>query len=676
MNGHDWLLGLDSFYKTWFPEAATEGSVVPGFWFGARKASYRGFFEKLEAESLDAARVLASLGSLGKWRWEVPSLVPLRMRAAIFLDQTCRNHLAMQRGQGIAEANHFKELCDAVALRLAVSVLVDVGFDASNVSSLLKFASVPELCFLSLVLRHAREPFSLKLSEAILRGILHKLSDEDTLHKHCGHMELCSRFLEETQDAKQSLVVEAYLEKALSSDKPQQLVGKPGSQPRVSVLDARCQRYAGPMGQTSVSFLSPLKATNVDTFSRFREHFLVDELRKELSDLGYLDQDVGIVLSLSGGVDSMVTCCLLWLLEQTLPPQQRFRWCAMHLCHPNRDDARDEEGWVQWSCSELGVDLLSYRPQIRRPHGSIRTGISRERMSARGSTLNVTVLRPLLKVRKQQLIAFADLAQDSTPKWSRRGWIRYVLDEMKAKDAALFEHLLSLLSRAGSASEALGEAIDSSLNVWKSADMFADVITVPPLELSGEKNKSSEKSSKEQRNPIPVHYPASKVSIVVLKMPALFKLSEDFQSKVQVLMEDFRQIATIWNEAISQQTPSSAPPEEDEDDHPGSCPLQPIRVASGPFEMGPFVLGRATCVAMNSLSEMERLLKGQLPARKSLKHLWDCVVRARREHHWGTMHKSCPFLYAGASGVGVRSVDVLDVGMGRKVPHKKWCHLF
>lgn len=160
----------------------------------------------------------------------------------------------------------------------------------------------------------------------------------------------------------------------------------------------------------------------------------------------------------------MVTCCLLWLLEQTLPSHQRFRWCAMHLCHPNRDDARDEEGWVQWSCSQLGVDLFSYRPQIRRPHGSIRTGISRERyeekskqirfrmyelclqrlgvskgaalvahheddadenrlaelgkgnivhingMLATGITLNVTVLRPLLKVRKGELIAFADLA--------------------------------------------------------------------------------------------------------------------------------------------------------------------------------------------------------------------------------------------------------------------------
>ena len=198
---------------------------------------------------------------------------------------------------------------------------------------------------------------------------------------------------------------------------------------------------------------------------------------------------------------------------------------------------------------------------------------------------------------------------------------------------------------------------DSSLN-WKTSDIFADVVAVPSLDLSGEKQKSGEKA-KEQATATPVHYPASQVSIVVLKMPALFKLSEDFQSKVQSLMDDFRQIASIWNDAISQQTGVERVERAEgvevdadgDDDHPGGCPLQAIKVASGPFEMGPFVLGRATCVAMNGLSEMERLLKGQLPARKSLKHLWDSVVRARREHHWGTMHKSCPFLYAEGSGM-------------------------
>ena len=45
------------------------------------------------------------------------------MKAAIFLDQTCRNYLSTQRGSQILEANQFKALCDSVALHLALSVL-------------------------------------------------------------------------------------------------------------------------------------------------------------------------------------------------------------------------------------------------------------------------------------------------------------------------------------------------------------------------------------------------------------------------------------------------------------------------------------------------------------------------------------------------------------------------
>ena len=135
------------------------------------------------------------------------------------MDQTCRNYLSTQRGSQILEANQFKALCDSVALRLALSVLVDIGFCESNFNNgdLLKLGSIPEICFLSLVLRHAREPFSLKLSETMLLAVLRELSKARARN---SQKELCSRFLEETQDAIQSIAVEAYLEKALSSDRP------------------------------------------------------------------------------------------------------------------------------------------------------------------------------------------------------------------------------------------------------------------------------------------------------------------------------------------------------------------------------------------------------------------------------------------------------------------------
>ena len=290
-------------------------------------------------------------------------------------------------------------------------------------------------------------------------------------------------------------------------------------------FSARCLLHAS---SSRLSFLDPLLAD----VKKFQGHALVEELKKRLLDLGFLNSESGIVLSLSGGVDSMVTCCLLWLLRRHLPPENQFKFCALHLCHPNREDARDEEGWVQWSCSKLGLDLLTYRLQIRRPHGTLRTGISRERYEEkskqirfrmyarclehlgiradRGAALvahheddadenrlaelgkgniihidgmlpssmtqGVTVIRPLLKVRKSELIRFADEAalcymQDSTPKWSRRGWIRYVLDEMKLEDERRFGQLQTLLSRAGVESAALGETIDASLEKWKESDI-------------------------------------------------------------------------------------------------------------------------------------------------------------------------------------------------------------
>ncbi|CAJ1384936.1 unnamed protein product [Effrenium voratum] len=621
-----------------------EGAGV-SFARSAGKASYRPFFEHLAASCVPAARRLASAlqkhrhGGLGFV--EAPGLARRRMKVAIFLDQTCRNFLSMQRSAAkIQAAEELKNLCDSVALPLALSVLADVGLQGSRLTQL---GSVPELCFFSLVLRHSRQREFLRLAQGVLLA----------LQRERPSGALCARFLEETQEAIDAIAVEAYLEEALTTHVPSPM-RVPDFAPRVSVLDERCRAFG-----ESGSFLTPL--------SSLEGHGLVEHLRRQLEALGLLQPDAGIVLSLSGGVDSMVTCCLLRLLQKTVP----LRWCAMHLCHPNREDAKDEEAWVQWSCHKLQVDLLSYRPQIRRPHGDLRTGISRERyeekskeirfrmyqlclqrlgvskgaalvahheddadenrlaelgkgnivhingMAASGETLNVTVVRPLLKVRKQELLDFADQAQvcymqDSTPKWSRRGWIRHVLDELKLHDASDFGRFLSLLSKAGEASELLGEAIDASLGAWKLNDIYTGVVAVPATSFE-------EKKGSNEAEPDAVHFPATDVQVVVMRMPALFQLSKDFQAKVTDLMEDFRQIAQLWNVAIQQQAKGRLALEDevDGDDQPGTCPLQPIRVCDGNFEMGPFVLGRGICVALNAIPEVDHLLKGQLAARRA-----------------------------------------------------------
>ena len=172
---------------------------------------------------------------------------------------------------------------------------------------------------------------------------------------------------------------------------------------------------------------------------------------------------------------------------QLLQPIMGFDLCALHIRHPNRDDAVHEEQWVQFVARKIGLQLYSYAMELQRPHGNVRTGISRDRyedvtkrirfqmykavtqlpvrkhlqpmvvmghheddtdenrlaelgkgnivnvngMDKISECLGVAVLRPLLALRKQAMYEYAALVclpymADSTPPWSRRGWIRRV----------------------------------------------------------------------------------------------------------------------------------------------------------------------------------------------------------------------------------------------------------
>ncbi|EER12788.1 hypothetical protein Pmar_PMAR018043 [Perkinsus marinus ATCC 50983] len=80
-----------------------------------------------------------------------------------------------------------------------------------------------------------------------------------------------------------------------------------------------------------------------------------------------------LVLSLSGGVDSMTHLYLLSKLQQPLG----FKLVACHIRHSNRDDAIQELQWVTYVTARLGVPLYHHHVKLRRPHGSLKTGISR-----------------------------------------------------------------------------------------------------------------------------------------------------------------------------------------------------------------------------------------------------------------------------------------------------------
>ena len=81
---------------------------------------------------------------------------------------------------------------------------------------------------------------------------------------------------------------------------------------------------------------------------------------------------------------------------------------------------------------------------------------------------NVVVLRPLCRViRKDQLREFARThliphMHNSTPKWSKRGWIRDVLDDQNTDR----EWVLSELDRIGTLSREIDETLDSVVSEW------------------------------------------------------------------------------------------------------------------------------------------------------------------------------------------------------------------
>eukprot|EP00927_Polykrikos_kofoidii_P087150 TRINITY_DN9967_c1_g5_i1.p1 TRINITY_DN9967_c1_g5~~TRINITY_DN9967_c1_g5_i1.p1 ORF type:complete len:820 (-),score=130.01 TRINITY_DN9967_c1_g5_i1:4-2463(-) len=768
-----WLWAVRAFHDRWFPHP----SKIQHFWFGARRPALRAFFVSLVADfesplafaaescrmpaagfDANAAGVFRGLAFAG--RPISCALARLRLRTAIFLDQMARNIESLRgpRAQGVAE---LKAACDAAAVPLALAAIADTMGTAcaANVRpDILALGTPAEICFLTLVLRHSRQEPFIALATWVLNYLASALPATDS-----SATDLCKRFMEETEDAFAAISVEAYLARAIISDEPQQMPAFLASEPlpRLEVLDARCQERAdvakAVAGGEPPPFLRPLLST-----SDWDDHSLVNTLQMTLGELGMLTRHKGLVLSLSGGVDSMVTCCLLWLVQRRLPPSQRFQWCAMHLCHPNRDDALDEEGWVRWSCGQLGVNVWSYRPQIRRPHGKIRTGISRERyeekskelrfrmyarclarlgvsaddgaalvvhhqddadenrlaelgkgnllhidgMAMRGTTLGVEVLRPLLFVRKSELIAFAEAAsvcymRDSTPKWSRRGWTRRTLDSICAEDAEKSSRLLVAMKRAGATSQTFASVLESSLSAWKSSGVLAATLSVVAPTSGGEVwrlgsratgvgpvSKGKNKPKDVQNDQVIAPAIADLVDVAVLRLPGILALVGDpFDSQLASLRCNVAEVAEIWNAAIDKAKDADGIAHSNEaevgtrgaehdglcaedaaDDAPGLCPLQRITVHEAEMQVGTLLL-TAAVYSVTGEGRVRDLLRGQPVAKKALAHIWDCIVRARREFHWGSLHKRCPCVYLREQ----QCLVLVDAeGRDGKIVDKRW----
>ena len=431
---------------------------------------------------------------------------------------------------------------------------------------------------------------------------------------------------------------------------------------------------------------------------------LLSNLKQSMSDHDLLESPARVVLSLSGGVDSMVHLALLWALKNLCG--HSFHVACLHLSYPNRDSdvVRSEEEWVKHTCRSLGVPLYGFRNPLRRPHLGEQTGLTREeyedvskrfrfkmyecvadkiafhenidpahqwivmvghhqddvdenRLAELGKAnlvyidgvktmskcLGVRVFRPLLDVRKHALLQLAEVLPlaymaDSTPKWSRRGWIRRLLDDcVPDKDA-----FLSLLTKTGDASDRCGDLLDNVVRSWKRDCVVVRETSCP-------------------------QYPF----VVTLDLGPLVDL--DLLKTLNAVIMETRHLASdvadVWNPAVADAEKAHLESyTKSEDDMPPSCPVNQIspkitKACAKADEAG----GMVVCRAFYSLHDdvrADQLLGGKSLSRKGLLHLWELLRgrdRSRTPYIRGSLHQQVHYTLNPKTNVLVIHLPTHDV---------------
>lgn len=231
---------------------------------------------------------------------------------------------------------------------------------------------------------------------------------------------------------------------------------------------------------TSTTNISQNIFHKFDYILEYKGDNIIDELNKKNVDIDKINNtlksiDINenqIIISLSGGVDSMVA---MQKLQET-----NINVVAVHINYCNRETSNDEEDFVKWWCNLRGIPLYIRRIQeINRPlcmqfeirdiyetytrnvrygvyktisqnkkpivvlgHNkddcfeNILTNITSQSKYDNLSGMNeydilndITFIRPFLNIPKSQIISYAKskgipFLYDSTPKWSQRGKIR------------------------------------------------------------------------------------------------------------------------------------------------------------------------------------------------------------------------------------------------------------
>eukprot|EP00040_Diaphanoeca_grandis_P030343 m.179233 g.179233 ORF g.179233 m.179233 type:complete len:827 (-) comp31964_c0_seq1:91-2571(-) len=548
---------LSDFCRGWFP-SADEAQPV---WFGARKPKFKATVQDMVFKYVDLIDDLVKRfdgeAEMVFAHWSGRQ----RLMACIFMDQMARNRVAIQP---LAQAK--VHCADVVALALAASIdadffggststatktLIDSGGDGPSSCPPGLACTAAELCFFSLVFRHNRQPATMTRSKQILEEALVGKFNSVVLDTDAGRS-LCGRFIDETDELAKSIIAEKYIERAMTQDKPYVLNDGQFMSPltpaqadtfNLTVLDAKCIQAA----RGNVSAFLEMFISFEDAMEKLEDHPTLKAMAAALVRDGIGEKHT-LVLSLSGGVDSMVHAILFRLLQKKFG----FGFAALHIRHTNRGDAVDEEKWVGFVAARLGLVLYSYEVEIQRPHGGLRTGVSRERyedvtkrirfrmyeqalalqieaeptrniglvvlghhmddadenrlaelgkgnliringMEILSDCFGVTMYRPLLQERKKAMFDFADVTNmpymvDSTPMWSRRGWTRRALDSFDANDQdGLLQHLQTL----GELSEQLYVDLESGFSEQKPAREISMSLPVSTKSISSPSTATS-----------------------------------------------------------------------------------------------------------------------------------------------------------------------------------------
>jgi uncharacterized protein (DUF924 family) len=298
-----------AFQSEWF-----KGEAVQPYWFAARSQKYRPLMERLCAAYLPICL-----------RPRLPSEFSssrVAVLVCILLDQMPRNAKAISLLDDTDET-------DLLARKILLSIMPYFPYDQ---------LTIPELCFASLVFRHARTDEYFDLADKVLLDSVHN-----------SHP-LVQRFLAETSASREKTRSDAYIAKALTDDRPTLMLGPDSAPSDSSVLDE------------FRDFQKP-------ELSELLELPLVGEMKNKLT--GRFKR---VLLSLSGGVDSMAHLLILSALPD-------IELLTLHLAYPlNRQAGQSEleTMWISHACKVLGVPFYTYNVQLKRPHEDKSGGISRD----------------------------------------------------------------------------------------------------------------------------------------------------------------------------------------------------------------------------------------------------------------------------------------------------------